>query len=119
MATAKPHRIYRDGPRRRHLRNGFIVLVLLVVLAIALFWEQLHTRAVLATSYGARIACTCRYIEGRGLKDCRKDFEPGMTLVMLSDNAPTRSITARVPLVASQTAAWRDGAGCVLQSWAP
>ncbi len=118
MATAKPHRIYRNGPRRHYLRNGLIALVVVGALGVALFWSQLHTRAVVATSYGARIACTCRYIEGRGLKDCRKDFEPGMALVMLSENVPARSITARVPLVASQTATLRDGAGCMLQSWA-
>ena len=119
MATAKPRRIYRDGPRPHHLRNGLAALVVIVVLAVALFWNQLQARAVLGASYGARIACTCRYIEGRGLKDCRKDFEPGMALVMLSENAPLHTITARVPLVATQTATWHDGPGCVLQSWAP
>jgi hypothetical protein len=119
MATAKPQRIYRNGPRRHYWRNSLIALVVVALLALAVFWNHLQARAVIGSSYAARIACTCRYIEGRGLKDCRKDFEPGMGLVMLSENVPARSVTARVPLLASQTATLRDGAGCVLQSWVP
>jgi hypothetical protein len=119
MATAKPIHVQRDGPRRHRWRNALVVVLLLAALGIALVWHRLQAQAVLATSYGARIGCTCHYIGGRGLQDCRKDFEPGMGLVMLSDDAQTRTITARVPLVASQTATFRDGAGCLLQSWAP
>jgi hypothetical protein len=124
MATAKPpltrqNKMQRAGPRRHRLRNGLVAALVLAALGMALFWHTLQARAVLAASYGARIACTCHYIAGRGLTDCRKDFEPGMALVMLSDNAEARSITARVPLMASQTARFRDGAGCILESWAP
>ena len=119
MATAKPHRFHRTGPRRHRVRNGVIAVLLLAALGIAFFWHRLQAQALIAASYGARVACTCHYIEGRGLTDCRKDFEPGMALVMLSDNAEARTITARVPLIASQTSSFRDGAGCQLQSWAP
>jgi hypothetical protein len=101
------------------LRNGLIAAVLLAALGIALIWHRLQAQALVAASYGARIACTCHYIAGRGLADCHKDFEPGMALVMLSDNAEARSITARVPFIASQTASFRDGAGCLLQGWTP
>ena len=116
MATAKPH---RTGPRRHPWRNGAMALAVLAALVVTLFWHRLQAQALAGASYGARTACTCRYIEGRGLKDCRKDFEPGMALVMLSDNAATHTVTARVPLVASQTASFHEGAGCLLQSWAP
>ncbi len=121
MATAKPHQpprdARRDGPRRHRVRNVLVIVVLLAALGLAMAWPRLQAQAVLATSYGARIACTCHYLGGRGLQDCRKDFEPGMALVVLSDNPAKRSITARVPLIASQTATFRDGAGCQLQSW--
>jgi hypothetical protein len=121
-ATAKPHRFNRAGPRqgpRRHrLRNGLIMFAMLAAVGTALFWRQLQAQAMLGASYGARMACTCHYIEGRGLKDCAKDFEPGMALVMLSQG-DGRSVTARVPLVASQTAIFREGVGCQLQAWAP
>ncbi len=94
-------------------------MLLLGALTITAFWHRLHAQAVVATSYGARIACTCHYLAGRKLQDCRKDFEPGMALVMLSDNPDIRAITARVPLIAHQSATFRDGPGCQLQSWAP
>lgn len=123
MATAKPHRTYRaghpGGPDRRIWRNALGAVVVLGGLVLALFWHTVQSRAVLATAYGARIACTCHYVAGRPLKDCARDFEPGMALVLLSDNAAAHSITARVPLVASQVASFRDGAGCLLQAWRP
>ena len=40
-----------------------------------------------------------------------------MRLVMLSEDAEARSVTARVPLIASQTARWRPGQGCALDPW--
>jgi hypothetical protein len=40
-----------------------------------------------------------------------------MELVFLSDNQSTRSVTARVPLLASATATYREGFGCVLEPW--
>jgi hypothetical protein len=69
------------------------------------------------TAYGARVACSCRYVGGRGLEDCRKDFEPGMGLVSLSEDSEAKSVTASVPLLASQTATYREGYGCVLERW--
>jgi hypothetical protein len=74
--------------------------------------------ATTGASYGARIACSCRYVAGRSLSDCRKDFEPGMGLVMLSENASAHSITARFTVLSSQTATFHEGEGCVLEKWA-
>jgi hypothetical protein len=68
-------------------------------------------------AFGARTACSCRYIAGRSLEDCKKDFEPGMELVFLSDDEEARSVTAYVPLLASDTARYREGFGCVLDPW--
>ncbi|HEX3063842.1 MAG TPA: hypothetical protein VHQ39_00105 [Dongiaceae bacterium] len=100
------------------MRNGLILIAVLAALVAALFGHRLQAQAMAGASYGARIACTCRYIEGRGLKDCRKDFEPGMALVMLSED-DAHGVTARVPLLASQTAIFREGVGCQLQAWTP
>jgi len=69
------------------------------------------------TAYGARIACSCRYIAGRSLTDCEKDFVAGMELVRLSEDEETRSVTASIPLIASQTATFREGQGCALEPW--
>jgi hypothetical protein len=87
------------------------------VAALAWFWRPLHSQAVTGASYGARVACSCRYIEGRPLDNCRKDAEPGMALVHLSEDEATRSVTASFPLLSRQTATFREGEGCVLEKW--
>ena len=40
-----------------------------------------------------------------------------MELVFLSDDEEERSVTARVPLLSSATARYREGFGCVLDPW--
>lgn len=84
---------------------------------LAWFWQPLNSYAVTGASYGARVACSCRFVGGRELSDCRKDFEPRMELIMLSENEEARSVTARFPLLSSQTATYRKGEGCVLEPW--
>jgi len=115
MATAKPKVL--DKPPRRWVRRALFWAVLLAVVALAWFWKPLSESALLGASYGARLGCPCRYVAGRELSDCRRDFEPGMGLVMLSEDAEAKSVTAWVPLLASQTATYSEGRGCVLQKW--
>lgn len=103
-------------PRRRYLRWAVLVLAILVGSG-AFIWPQLHGYAVTGAAYGARVACSCRFVGGRALGDCRKDFEPGMGLITLTEDTAARSVTARFPLIARQTATYRDGWGCVLEPW--
>ncbi len=114
MATAKP---VLTRPPRRYWRKLALVLALVVVLALGWFWRSLHAKAVVATSYGAHVACSCRFIAGRKLEDCRKDFEPGMEPVALSEDAEAKSVTARYLIVSRQTATFKPGQGCVLEPW--
>lgn len=96
------------------------VLVLAVVLAagtLAFNWHTIRSYAETGVSYGARVACSCRFVGGRPIGDCRKDFESGMELVMLSEDTEARTVTARFPFLARQTATYREGWGCVLESW--
>lgn len=96
------------------------MLLALVVLAAALGWyyrQPIAGYTAIGAAYGARTACSCRYVAGRNLDDCEKDFEPGMELVFLSDDEEERSVTARVPLLSSATARYREGFGCVLDPW--
>ena len=69
------------------------------------------------TAYGARVACSCRFVAGRSLDDCAKDKLAGMELVTLSDNIDEKSVTARMLMFASETATYREGYGCVLERW--
>lgn len=111
MATSNPAR-----PRRSR-RLLFALVLALLVGALAWFWRPLNGYARIGTAYGARVACSCHYLGGRELSDCRKDFEPGMEPVLLSADAETKSVTARFPLLASATATYREGEGCRLEPW--
>jgi hypothetical protein len=103
-------------PRRRWLRMAVIAVAVVLVLLVW-FWKPLSGYRIAGTSYGAHVACSCLYIGGRSLGDCRKDFEPGMGLLMLSADRHAQSVTARYPLLPSQTATYRKGEGCVLEKW--
>ena len=123
MATAN---VPPDPPRatpqpRRRWPSVLGWVALLIVLALGAAWavngKTVSDFAVTGTSYGARVACSCRYIGGRSLGDCRKDFEDGMELIRLSEDPEAKSVTATFPLVSSQTATYRKGYGCVLEEW--
>jgi hypothetical protein len=92
-------------------------LVFAVGVLLLWFWHPLNGYALTGASYGAHVGCSCRFIEGRTLSDCRKDFEPGMGLVRLSEDASAKSVTATFPLLSSQTATFREGEGCLLEKW--
>ncbi len=112
MATAN-----LDTPRRR-LWPRALLAAALVLLAVAwVYRDTISGYTVTGTAFGARTACSCRYIAGRPLADCQKDFEPGMQAVFLSEDAETKTITARVPLIASARARFRPGWGCLLEPW--
>lgn len=114
MAMAKPV----TGPRRRGpMRRVLLVVGLIALAVLVLLGERIGRYTTAAAAVGARTACSCRYVGGRELGDCRKDFEPGMGVVVLSEDAQARSITARLPLLSRQTASFRAGEGCQLERW--
>ncbi len=114
MATAKP--IASSLPRRR-APKVILLLALIPVAAAAWFWRPLTAYALTGASYGARLGCSCRYVEGRSIGDCRKDLGPGMELVRLSEDRQAHAVTASFALLVHQTATFHEGEGCVLEPW--
>jgi hypothetical protein len=118
MATAKP---YPDQgsrqPRRRWLTKLALAGLALMLVALAFGWNQLSLRAVAAAAYAARVGCSCRFVAGRDLGDCRKDFIEGLGPVRLSEDDASHAVSARYLLFAGQTARLQEGAGCVLDPW--
>jgi hypothetical protein len=92
-----------------------------VLLALLALWLAFGSAALgyarAGTAYGARVACSCRFVAGRSLEDCNKDKLKGMELVSLSDDVDEKSVTARMLFLASDTATYRPGYGCLLQPW--
>ena len=117
MATAK-RRAGRSGGRQRPLWLK-VALVLVVALAAIgwLYREPLYGYAETGAAVGARNTCACRYVAGRSLKDCKKDFEPKMEAVFLRDDPDSKTVTGYVPLISSESATYRKGYGCVLEPW--
>jgi len=113
MATAKRS----TGPRRRIWPRALLALLVIGGVLGWYYREPIAGKAELGAAFGARTACSCRYVAGRDIKDCRKDFEPGMELVLLSDDEDAKAVTARVPLLSSATARYREGYGCLLDKW--
>ncbi|WP_428028507.1 hypothetical protein [Altererythrobacter sp.] len=101
-------------------RRGLWILLAIITAVTALCFHyraQALGFAQAATAYSARVACSCRFVAGRGMKDCAKDKPQGTELVTLVDDVEARSVTARFPLIASDTASYREGYGCVLKEW--
>ena len=117
MATAKRSTSQGAPVRRRIWPQVLLALVVLVTAAGWFYRAPIAGYTTTGTAFGARTACSCRYIAGRPLEDCEKDFEPGMEVVFLSEDEEDKSVTARVPLIASATATYREGFGCVLEPW--
>lgn len=101
-------------PGRRTIIYLALVLILSLLAVLGWHWSGLRGQAELGTAYGARLACSCRYVEGRAMGSCEDDKEPGMALVTLTDRPEGKAVEARVPLVAARTARFRPGWGCLL-----
>ena len=100
--------------------RGWLVLLAILVMLLATGWyfrQPATGYAQTATAYSARVACSCRFVAGRDLEDCTKDKLAGMELVTLVEDVQAKSVTARFPLIADDTAFYREGYGCVLEKW--
>lgn len=123
MATAKNSRPRsasgsRTGQTRFSGRWRLLALLGAGLAALGYYYHQsLEQQSRLGAAYAARIGCSCHYLDGRDLGSCRADLEPGMQLLTISADEDSKSVTARVPGLASQTASWRRGWGCVLDKW--
>ena len=88
-----------------------------VSLAALLLGGWFYVRSItpqldLGVGYAARVACGCRYIEGRPLARCRDDFDAGMAPIRLTDHPAMRAVTAYVPFVTRRTARFDATLGC-------
>jgi len=119
MATSSPaSSTARSGRRRARVLRRLAWAIALVLAALAvLYGRTLGDYARTGTAYGAKVGCSCRFVEGRSLGSCRGDLERGTGLVSLSDDEAARSVTARFALGFAQTATYVEGAGCVLEPW--
>ena len=103
--------------KRRLWLAGALGVVACFIAAAFVWGPGMAEQAQAGTDFGARIACSCHYVEGRDIDQCRADFEPGMGMVRLSLDEDAQTVTAAVPMLASTRARYREGWGCVLEPW--
>ena len=106
-----------SAPPRRMVGKVLPWLLIAVILVLAWLWPTMAGYTRTGAAVGARLACSCRYVAGRSLSECRRHFESGMGPVWLSEDAEEKSVTARYLLFSSQTARYRRGQGSVLEAW--
>lgn len=105
------------GRRSRRWIWPLALLALMLAGGAWAFGGSIKGNAEAGTAYMARVACSCRFVAGRSLEDCARDKLDGMALITLVDDEEAKSVTARFPLVAANTARYRKGFGCVLEAW--
>jgi hypothetical protein len=96
----------------RRILIGLAVLILIAGGVAYAYAQNQKPLLDLGVAYAARVTCGCRHIGNRSLEDCKKDFEPGMEPIRLSENVAKKSVTASVPLLTSRTATFDPVLGC-------
>jgi hypothetical protein len=114
-AIRKSREKNRLNPGRR---KWMILLLLIAIIAFAgaFLYPGWKAQAEAGAAYGARVGCSCLFVQGRALASCETDFEPGMEMVSLRSDPDSKSATASVPLLASRTAKFQGASGCILVS---
>ncbi len=101
--------------RIRFSRWLFALPAALIAFYVAVSWPGWQREAGQAAGLGARMTCSCRYIEGRDLPSCQSDLAgiPWMALVRYADDPQARRVTASVPMMASKSAVLKQDFGCL------
>lgn len=114
MATAtSPNSTSEPRSRLRTARNIALGVMAMAVLLLVWNWSSIKGQARVGAAYGAHIACSCRYIEGRDMTSCETDKEAGMEMVTFSDDPEHKRVTASIPFLAKAVAERRGAFGCV------
>lgn len=100
--------------RRTGWRTIAFAFLLLLAGVLAWKWTVWRAHAEVGAAYGARMTCSCRYVEGRSMDSCKGDTEPGMHIVAIADDPHAMAVTGSVPIMATRTARYRRGFGCLL-----
>jgi hypothetical protein len=102
-------------PRRRWLLWAPVLLLCLLAGGwFGLKYSTTGRQAALASGYIAQVTCSCRFVSGRDMASCDTDREPGTEIVQVEEDSVKRTITAKVPLLASRISRFDPEYGCTL-----
>lgn len=102
----------------------YIALIVLISASalLAWKWQNLREEAIAGTAFAARTVCICRFVSNRPMEACKADLKVAQfgdiaSMATLTENEQQRSITSRIPLLASQSADQKRYSGCQLEPW--
>ena len=114
MATATSKPPAKDAwPLGKKIKVAAAAFAALALLWFVFNFADIKAQARLGAAYGAHVACSCRYIEGRPLASSEKDFEDGMEFVSVTDDPDNQRVSTSVPLLAEAVAERRGDFGCI------
>lgn len=99
------------------LARGKWIVALVALVVLAWYWTSIRTQARYTAAFAARTACSCRYLDGRSLDSCEADLGSRGRFTALGEDEAEKSVSARIPFLASDTARFREGSGCLLETW--
>ncbi len=93
---------------------GIVVIIGIIIAALWQFYLKNQVEyARIATAYGAKQVCSCRFIGERDMQSCKLDFTDNISALTITQRETT--ITAKAPLgLASGRARYTPKLGCSL-----
>ncbi|WP_084396242.1 hypothetical protein [Henriciella aquimarina] len=95
----------------------FAVGLAIIGLAGALVWQvwlkDQVAYAKVATAYGAKMVCSCRFVAGREMESCKGDFTADVSAVTFSEDGETIRASVLGGVISAE-ADHEEGLGCVL-----
>jgi hypothetical protein len=98
--------------QRRHI---VIAVTVAVLAALGWFASNTLTSADVGAAAMAKVSCSCVFVEGRNVDECRKDSPPGFDGVAVSVDPAKMSVTGSVLGIVHRTATYSADYGCTLE----
>ena len=101
------------------MRRGAAALAAILVLGLGLAYPLWYEPTRFAVDIGAGMLskqlCSCVYVAGRGLADCRADQFESMDPIQAELTSDPEGTRAWLPGFGERVAVYRDGLGCTLE----
>lgn len=81
----------------------------------AYFGWSIASSAGVGAAAMAKVACSCVFVEGRSIAECRADDPPGFDGINVSIDESTKSVTGTVLGLIRRTAKFNTDYGCTLE----